>query len=220
QAGGLAHAASGPRAVREAAHDGGRHRSAHRAPGEPAHQRGGAEGARAARRPRVQQHPEVREHDGCDDPHRLRRMPQERPHPARATQRYAVATTASLVLVAVLSPFVGAIADVRPVKKRMLASFMALGVFASASLFFVSRGDSLLGTALLVLVNVGLNGSFVFYDALLPHVAREDELDRVSAAGYAIGYLGGGLLLAVQLVLILYPALLGLPAGAAATPAH
>ncbi|TMA92142.1 MAG: MFS transporter [Deltaproteobacteria bacterium] len=140
--------------------------------------------------------------------------------PALATQRYAVATTASLVLVAVLSPFVGAIADVRPVKKRMLASFMALGVFASASLFFVSRGDSLLGTALLVLVNVGLNGSFVFYDALLPHVAREDELDRVSAAGYAIGYLGGGLLLAVQLVLILYPGLLGLPAGAAATPAQ
>jgi len=90
---------------------------------------------------------------------------------ALATERYAVATTASLVLVAVLSPFVGAIADVRPVKKRMLAAFMALGVFASASLFFVGRGDSLLGMALLVLVNVGLNGSFVFYDALLPHVA-------------------------------------------------
>jgi MFS transporter, UMF1 family len=139
---------------------------------------------------------------------------------ALATERYAVATTASLALVAVLSPFVGAIADVRPVKKRMLAAFMALGVLASASLFFVGRGDSLLGMALLVLVNVGLNGSFVFYDALLPHVAREDELDRVSAAGYAIGYLGGGLLLAIQLVIILYPGLLGLPTGAAATPAQ
>jgi UMF1 family MFS transporter len=140
--------------------------------------------------------------------------------PALATQRYALATTASLVIVAVLAPFLGAIADVRPVKKRMLAAFMALGASGCAALFFVGRGDWLAATALLVLINVGLNGSFVFYDALLPHVAREDELDRVSAAGYAIGYAGGGLLLALQLALILRPGLLGLPAGAEATPAQ
>jgi len=140
--------------------------------------------------------------------------------PALATQRYALATTASLVIVAVLAPFLGAIADVRPVKKRMLAAFMALGASGCAALFFVGRGDWLAATALLVLINVGLNGSFVFYDALLPHVAREDELDRVSAAGYAIGYAGGGLLLALQLVLILHPGLLGLPAGSEATPAQ
>jgi UMF1 family MFS transporter len=140
--------------------------------------------------------------------------------PALATERYAVATTVALVLVAVLSPFLGAVADVRPVKKRMLATFMALGVAASAALFLVGQGDWLLGTVLLILVNVGLNGSFVFYDALLPHVAREDELDRVSAAGYAIGYAGGGLLLAVQLAVIVRPGLIGLPAGDAATPAQ
>jgi UMF1 family MFS transporter len=140
--------------------------------------------------------------------------------PALATQRYAIATTGALVIVAVLAPFLGAIADIRPVKKRMLASFMAFGASGCAALFFVGRGDWLLGTALLVLVNVGLNGSFVFYDALLPHVAREDELDRASAAGYAIGYAGGGLLLALQLALILRPELLGLPAGAEATPAQ
>ena len=140
--------------------------------------------------------------------------------PALATQRFAVATTVALVIVALLSPFLGAVADVRPVKKRMLASFMALGVSASAALYFVGRGDWLLGTVLLILINVGLNGSFVFYDALLPHVAREDELDRASAAGYAIGYAGGGLLLALQLAVILHPGLLGLPAGDAATPAQ
>src|SRR5256885_3298154 len=140
--------------------------------------------------------------------------------PALATQRYAIATTVALVIVAVLSPFLGAIADVRPVKKRMLAWFMALGAASCAALYLVGRGDWLLGTALLILVNVGLNGSFVFYDALLPHVAREDELDRASAAGYAIGYAGGGLLLALQLVLILHPGLLGLPAGSEATPAQ
>jgi len=140
--------------------------------------------------------------------------------PALATQRYAIATTVALVIVAVLSPFLGAIADVRPVKKRMLAWFMALGAASCAALYLVGRGDWLLGTALLILVNVGLNGSFVFYDALLPHVAREDELDRASAAGYAIGYAGGGLLLALQLAVILRPGLLGLPTGATATPAQ
>jgi MFS transporter, UMF1 family len=140
--------------------------------------------------------------------------------PALATQRYAVATTVALVIVAVLAPFLGAIADVRPVKKRMLASFVGLGVSASAALFLVGRGDWLAGTALLILVNVGLNGSFVFYDALLPHVAREDELDRASAAGYAIGYAGGGLLLALQLAVILRPGLLGIPSGPGATPAQ
>jgi len=58
--------------------------------------------------------------------------------PALATQRYALATTASLVIVAVLAPFLGAIADVRPVKKRMLAAFMALGASGCAALFFVA----------------------------------------------------------------------------------
>ena len=140
--------------------------------------------------------------------------------PSIATQRYAIATTVALVIVAVLSPFLGAIADVRPVKKRMVAAFMALGVSASAALFLVGHGDWPLGTALLILINVGLNGSFVFYDALLPYVAREDELDRASAAGYAIGYAGGGLLLALQLAIILSPGLIGLPTGATATPAQ
>ena len=140
--------------------------------------------------------------------------------PALATQRYAVATTVALTIVALISPFLGAVADVRPVKKRMLASFMAFGVSASAGLFLVGRGDWLLGTVLLILVNVGLNGSFVFYDALLPHVAREDELDRASAAGYALGYAGGGVLLALQLAVILRPGSFGLPAGAGATQAQ
>jgi UMF1 family MFS transporter len=85
-------------------------------------------------------------------------------------------------------------------------------------MFLVGRGDAELAMALAVVVGIGLNGSFVAYDALLPHVARPDELDRVSSAGYALGYLGGGLLLAAQLAFILNPSLLGLPSGAAATP--
>jgi len=138
--------------------------------------------------------------------------------PAEATQRFALATTAGLVLVALLAPMLGALADLRPVKKRLLAAFAALGASGCAALFLVERGDTLVAAGLLVVVNVGLNGSFVFYDALLPHVARPDELDRTSAAAYALGYLGGGLLLAAQLAVILKPDLLGLPAGPDATP--
>jgi len=140
--------------------------------------------------------------------------------PARATQALAVANTVSLVAVALMAPVLGSLVDLRPWKKRVLAAFAAVGASAAAALFLVGRGDWWLAAGLLALVSIGLNGSFVAYDALLPHVAREDELDRVSSAGYALGYLGGGLLLAAQLAVILDPGLLGLPTGAAASPAQ
>lgn len=127
------------------------------------------------------------------------------------TSTYAIATTVGLTVVAALSPLLGAVADVRPWKKRLLAGFAFAGCAGTAALWFVGRGDVWLASTLMVLVTVGLNGSFVFYDALLPHVARPDELDRVSSAGYVVGYLGGGVLLAAQLALIQHPGWLGLP---------
>jgi UMF1 family MFS transporter len=136
--------------------------------------------------------------------------------PAVATQRYALATTAALTAVAALSPLLGTLADVRPVKKRLLGLFALAGSAATVLLALVGPGDWRLAAVLLVALNVFLNGSFVFYDALLPHVARPDEVDRVSSAGYALGYLGGGVLLAAQLAWIARPALLGL--GGAADP--
>jgi len=114
----------------------------------------------------------------------------------------------------------GAIADLRPVKKRMLAVFLAAGVLATALMFFIQRGDWLLAAALFVVANIGANGSFVFYDSLLPHVARQDEMDRVSTAGYALGYVGGGLLLALNLAWIQRPEWFGLPHGPGLTPAQ
>lgn len=135
----------------------------------------------------------------------------------RATQVLAVANTVSLALVAALAPALGSLVDVRPWKKRLLGGFAVLGAAAVAMMFFIERGDWLLAAVLTVVMGIGLNGSFVAYDALLPHVARPDELDRVSAAGYAVGYLGGGLLLAAQLAFIMNPALLGLPVGDAVT---
>ena len=67
-------------------------------------------------------------------------------------------------------------------------------------MFFIHRGDWILGGRLFMLANIGMAGTFIFYDALLPRGVRPDELDRVSSAGYALGYLGGGVLLAVNMV--------------------
>jgi len=138
--------------------------------------------------------------------------------PAQATARFGLATTVGLVLVALASPLLGALADAGAMKKRLLAAGVALGALATAGLALVGPGDWRLGAALFVAGNVGLATSFVCYDALLPHVARPDEVDRVSTAGYALGYLGGGLLLALDLALILSPATFGLPSGPGITP--
>lgn len=132
-----------------------------------------------------------------------------------STQYYATATTIGMVIIAVLAPILGTIADTRPIKKRLLGGFMALGVAMVAAMFFIQQGDWMLASVLFILANIGANGSFVFYDSLLPHVAREDEVDRVSTAGYALGYIGGGLLLALNLAWIQNPEWFGLPSGPA-----
>jgi len=90
---------------------------------------------------------------------------------------------------------------------------------ATAGLWFVGQGEWLLGATLFVLGNLGLNGSFVFYDSLLPHLASDDEMDRVSTAGYALGYLGGGLVLSLVLFAVLKPQAFGLADTGTATRA-
>jgi UMF1 family MFS transporter len=137
--------------------------------------------------------------------------------PAEASLRFAMATTIGLSVAAVLSPVLGAIADFAAVKKKMLAAFMGLGVIATACMALIQQGDWLLAAGLFVLGNIGATGSFVFYDSLLPHIARAGEIDRVSAAGYALGYLGGGVLLAVNLAWIQMPAFFGLDGAGTAT---
>jgi len=132
---------------------------------------------------------------------------------ARATTIYAAATTVALVLVALLGPILGSIADERAAKKRCLAFATGLGVISSVGLAWVGEGDWVLGAFLFIAGNVGWAGSLVFYDALLPHLAKGPEADRLSAAGYALGYLGGGVLLAINLLAIQKPELFGL-AGA------
>jgi UMF1 family MFS transporter len=137
-----------------------------------------------------------------------------------ATQRLATVNTLALVIVALLSPVLGAISDYRALKKRLLALFMLIGVLAVVGMYFVEQGDLDLASALFTVSLVGVAGSYVFYEALLPHIARPEEIDRVSSAGYALGYLGGGVLLALNLAWIQRPDWFGLPSGPGLTPSE
>jgi UMF1 family MFS transporter len=128
-----------------------------------------------------------------------------------STSRFAWATTIAIVIVAVVAPLLGAIADYAAIKKKMLATFVLLGACSTIGMYWIERGDWQLALTLFVIGNVGVAGSIVFYDSLLPHLVEESELDRVSSAGYAIGYFGGGVLLAINLLMIQKPSLFGIP---------
>ncbi len=130
--------------------------------------------------------------------------------PADATRRLAAATTVALTISAILAPVLGALADYAPIKKRLLGIFMVVGVLASAGLALVQEGQWLAAALLFAVGNIGFAGSLTFYDSLLPHIASDEEMDRVSTSGYALGYLGGGILLAINVATILAPGAFGL----------
>jgi UMF1 family MFS transporter len=136
----------------------------------------------------------------------------------RGTQLYARANSIALLVVALLSPVLGAISDYAGAKKRFLAFFTLLGAAATAAMFLVGHGDTGLASTLFVIALIGGSAALVFYEALLPHIASPDEMDRVSTAGYAFGYLGGGVLLALNLAWIQQPAWFGLPSGPGLSP--
>lgn len=139
--------------------------------------------------------------------------------PTVATRRFAIATTVSLIIVASMAPWLGALADQAMIKKKLLGLFVAVGVIATGSMFFIQHGDWQLALWLFVFADIGACGSMIFYDALLRHVAKDDEFDRVSASAYALGYLGGGILLALNITWIERPHWFGLPAGSNLPPA-
>lgn len=132
-----------------------------------------------------------------------------------ASVYFGYTTAVGLALAALASPVLGAIADHYRAKKWFLGAFAALGVLATAGLFATGEGDVLLASALFVAANVGFVGANVFYDSLLSHVGEDP--DRLSTAGYAVGYLGGGVLLVVNLAWILAPGTFGFPDANTAT---
>jgi len=133
-----------------------------------------------------------------------------------STSLFAWGTTAALTIVALTAPVLGALADHRPLKKRLLFVFLVIGVTATFLMATIGRGQWLYALVLFMVANIGVASTLVFYDSLLPHIAAPGQIDRASTAGFAIGFTGGGILLLINLAWILKPALFGLPDATAA----
>ncbi len=108
----------------------------------------------------------------------------------------------STIIVAAISPILGAVADYSGTRKRFLAAFGYLGALFSGLLFLVGDGQYLLAAVLFMVANIGSAAGTVFYNALLPEVAAPEDMDWVSGKGFSMGYLGGGILLVVNMLMI------------------
>ncbi len=119
-----------------------------------------------------------------------------------ATVYWGYLNAAALGVAALIAPILGSMADYTGSKKRFLGFFAGLGVIMTALMYFVDAGRWQLAMVLFFFGSIGLGASFIFYDSLLPHVARDEDIDKVSTKGYALGYVGGGILLAINIVMI------------------
>jgi len=120
-----------------------------------------------------------------------------------STARLGYGNAIAGLLVAAFAPVLGAIADRGGTRKRFLAGFTGLGVAATATFFWLPQGQWMGAILCYSTGLIGFSGAMIFYDALLPTVAGQTSLDRVSAFGYAAGYLGGGLLFLVNVAMTL-----------------
>lgn len=116
-----------------------------------------------------------------------------------------LANAFSGLLIALLAPVLGAMADRGGLKKRMLLSFTTLGVLMTAALFLVDQGEWGWAVIIFAFGAIGFSGANVFYDALIVDVAQRSQFDRISSLGYALGYIGGGVLFAVNIAMTLHP---------------
>jgi UMF1 family MFS transporter len=114
---------------------------------------------------------------------------------------------------AVLSPLLGAVADFAGWKKRFLMGFCTMGVLFTGLLYFVREGDTGRGALFFILANLGFAGGNVYYNAFLPEIATDKNIGRISGLGWAMGYIGGGVLLALNLLMLKYPQALGFREG-------
>jgi UMF1 family MFS transporter len=132
------------------------------------------------------------------------------------TARLGFANSIASLIVALMAPVLGAVADTGSARKKFMLLFAYLGVLMSVGLFMVQKGQWALSIFVYAMGIIGFSGANVFYDSLLPSVADEDKIDYVSSLGFSMGYLGGGLLFLVNVLMTLMPQKFGLPDAAAA----
>ncbi|MGC3980276.1 MAG: MFS transporter [Steroidobacteraceae bacterium] len=135
---------------------------------------------------------------------------------ATSTFRLGVANSIASFILAVLAPLLGAIADRGGARIRFLLGFTVLGVVGSAGLYWVQQGDWQWAAAMYVAASMGFWGGLIFYDSLLLDVSDREHYDLVSGFGYGMGYLGGGVLFALNVWMTLQPAFFGLANAAVA----
>ena len=130
--------------------------------------------------------------------------------PAESTA--VIGTTNSLagLLIVLLAPFLGAYSDLGKFKKKFLAFFALLGVLSTGYLYFIPQGDWVIAASLYALAVIGFSGGNIFYDSLIVSVSEQDQRNKVSSLGFSMGYLGGGLLFVINVLMYLNPAWFGL----------
>ena len=130
--------------------------------------------------------------------------------PAESTA--VIGTTNSLagLFIMLLAPILGAYSDLGKLKKKFLAFFALLGVLSTGYLYFIPQGDWVIAASLYALAVVGFSGGNIFYDSLIVSVSKQDQRHKVSSLGFSMGYLGGGLLFVVNVLMYLNPAWFGL----------
>ena len=133
-----------------------------------------------------------------------------------STLRLGTANSIASIVVAALAPFLGAIADKGSAKKRFLTVFTILGASMTFALYLVAQGDWQTAVVVYVAASIGFSASNIFYDSLIVSVSTDETSDRVSALGYSLGYLGGGLLFAVNVWMTQQPQIFGLTDAAQA----
>ena len=127
-----------------------------------------------------------------------------------------LANSIASILVATLAPFLGAIADKASVKKRLLIFFAFLGIISTGTLSIINQGQWVIAIVFYVTASIGFMSANIFYDSLLPSVAPKEKRDFVSSFGYALGYIGGGILFLINVLMYLKPELFGISDAASA----
>lgn len=126
------------------------------------------------------------------------------------TQRLGITLTIMNLALAVVSPLLGTISDFKAAKKKFIFIFMLVGTLTTAGLFFLKQGDWFFAIILYAVSTFCASATAVFYDSMLVAVTKPERYNKISSFGYAMGYLGGGLLFAINLVMVLKPQLFGL----------
>lgn len=133
-----------------------------------------------------------------------------------STFHLGTANSIASVVVALLAPILGSIADQWESKKKFLLFFATMGMVMTGTLGFITQGEWVTAVIMYVFANIGFSGGNVFYDSLIVTIVEKKKMDFISALGYSLGYLGGGILFAVNVFMTLEPHLFGLSSAAEA----